>query len=80
MLDNRRLSALTSGESAIIAGIDGEPVFRRRLLEMGFLHGTRVRAGKVAPLGDPLTYELRGYEICLRREDAGRIRLIGESG
>ena len=47
---------------------------------MGFLHGTRVRAGKVAPLGDPLTYELRSYEICLRREDAGRIRLIGESG
>jgi len=46
-----------------------------RLLEMGFVPGTSVKVVKVAPLGDPLEIQLRGYHISLRRLEAQRVRL-----
>ena len=46
-----------------------------RLAEMGFVVGTPVRLIKVAPLGDPLQFSLRGYHISLRRAEAARVRI-----
>ncbi|MBN1420777.1 MAG: ferrous iron transport protein A [Planctomycetes bacterium] len=42
----------------------------RRLLEMGFTEGTRIRVAREAPLGDPVDYEVRGYHVSLRRSEA----------
>lgn len=53
---------------------DGSPV-SRRLLDLGFLPGTTVRALRRAPLGDPTVYEVRGAQLCLRRSEAGRVRV-----
>ena len=49
--------------------VSGEGITRRRLLEMGFVPGTVYTILRVAPFGDPVEIELRGYLISLRKED-----------
>lgn len=49
--------------------VSGEGIARRRLLEMGFVPGTIYTILRVAPFGDPVEIELRGYLISLRKED-----------
>lgn len=64
------LDALLPGAWAAVAAVGGEASFRRRLLELGFIPGTAiVRVGQ-APMGDPLTYRIRGALVALRRDDA----------
>lgn len=67
------LSQLAPGESAEVRAVDGKGPIGRRLLELGFRPGTRLRVIRRAPLGDPTTYELRGSRFCLRRAEAERI-------
>ncbi|MBF0623266.1 MAG: ferrous iron transport protein A [Magnetococcales bacterium] len=67
------LSDLCSGREGVILGIRGENRLKRRLAEMGFVKGARVSAGQTAPLGDPRTYTIRGYQISLRRAEADQI-------
>jgi ferrous iron transport protein A len=45
------------------------PGVPRRLLELGFVAGTRVEVVRRGPLGDPIELELRGYRVCVRRTD-----------
>ena len=45
----------------------------RRLADLGFVPGTRVRVIRRAPLGDPVELELRGFRVCLRRADLGSV-------
>ncbi|NLF34788.1 MAG: ferrous iron transport protein B, partial [Clostridiales bacterium] len=72
----KTLGQLQPGQSAVIKRIENErgPV-KRRLVDMGLTPGTLVTVRKVAPLGDPIEINLRGYELSLRKEDAGRIAL-----
>jgi ferrous iron transport protein A len=71
----RDLASLSVGESGDVAGLDGDGALVIRLAEMGFVVGTLVRLIKVAPLGDPLQFSLRGYHISLRRAEAARVRI-----
>lgn len=64
------LDQLLVGETADVLEVTGEGVFRRRLLEIGLLPGTRVERTGQAPLGDPLSFRVRGAVVCLRRADA----------
>ena len=41
----------------------------KRLQEMGLVEGTEFRVVKVAPLGDPIEIEVRGYRLCLRKKE-----------
>jgi Fe2+ transport system protein FeoA len=73
------LSALATGRSAIVLEVRGpSPRVAQRLLDLGFVPGTRVRALRRAPLGDPVEYEVRGSRICLRASEAGCIRVAAE--
>lgn len=72
------LGDLKPGESGIIVKIRGRGAFHKRLIEMGFVRGTRVEAIRKAPLGDPLEYRLMGYEISLRRNEASLIEIVSE--
>ncbi len=72
------LDQLPVGSSAVISAVGGEGALRLRLLDMGLIPRTRVTMVKVAPLGDPLEIQVRGYELTLRREDAGKIELTEE--
>ena len=66
---------LKIGQSGTIGQVGGEGPLRLRFLDMGLIPGTRVSLRKVAPMGDPIQIQVRGYELTLRREDAGRIEV-----
>ncbi|MCH4239821.1 MAG: ferrous iron transport protein A [Oscillospiraceae bacterium] len=72
------LDKLPIGKSAVIRQVSGEGALRRHMLEMGLTPHTHVSVRKVAPMGDPIQLELRGYELTLRLEDAKNIMLEGE--
>jgi len=72
------LSDLKTGEKAVIAKVSGHGGFRKRLIEMGFIRGKEVRTVLNAPLRDPVEYEVLGYKVSLRREEAEKIEVISE--
>ena len=73
--DGPTLDSLKAGQCAIIKAVRGHGELRRHLLDMGLTPGIGVRVRKVAPMGDPIQIELRGYELTLRLDDA-RFALI----
>ncbi len=68
------LVEVSPGQSAVILRVGNEkgPV-KRRLVDMGLTPGTMVTVRKIAPFGDPIEVNLRGYELSLRKEDAAQI-------
>ncbi len=70
------LDTLALGTGAEVVGVSGPGSIAMRLLEMGFVAGTRVELVKVAPLGDPLELRIRGYHLSLRRAEAAHVRVI----
>ena len=74
-----RLSELKTGERGVIVKVNGHGGFRKRIIEMGFVRGNKVKVILNAPLRDPIEYEIIGYRISLRREQAEKIEVISES-
>ena len=72
------LSELQTGEQAVIVRVHGHGSFRKRLIEMGFIQGKAVRVVLNAPLRDPIEYEIIGYKVSLRREEARLIEVVTE--
>lgn len=68
-----RLSQLKVGEWAVVKAVEGAPAIRRRLETMGFVPNVRVQVSRAAPLGDPRAYELLGYCLSLRQEEAALV-------
>lgn len=64
------------GKEVKITKVGGDGELRCRLLDMGLIPRTIVRVQKVAPMGDPIEIHLRGYELTIRKEDAGKIEVI----
>ncbi|MFQ5429568.1 MAG: ferrous iron transport protein A [Phycisphaerae bacterium] len=73
----RPLATLQPGESARITQVRGEAEVRHRLLEMGLTLGTQVRLVRVAPLGDPVELQLRGYRLSVRKAEAAVVTVEG---
>lgn len=74
----RTINDLTIGESGVISQVGGEGALRLRFLDMGLIPGTTVTLRKIAPMGDPIQIQVRGYELTIRREDARKIDLREE--
>ena len=72
------INDLKIGQTGTIQAVGGEGPLRLRFLDMGLIPGTKVTLQKVAPMGDPIQIRLRGYELTIRREDAGEILLKEE--
>lgn len=72
------LSQLKTGQRAVIVKVAGHGGFRKRLIEMGFVQGKTVKVILNAPLKDPIEYQILGYKISLRREEADKIEVISE--
>ena len=64
------LSRMKPGQRGHILSLCDGCAVRHHLLELGFTPGTEVEFVRVAPLGDPLTIRLRGYQLSLRRREA----------
>jgi ferrous iron transport protein A len=53
--------------------MEGKGAVKRRIMDMGITKGVEIFVRKVAPLGDPIEVNIRGYELSLRKEDAASI-------
>ncbi len=63
------------GETTSVVRLTGEGAVKRRIMDMGITKGTEIFVRKVAPLGDPIEVTVRGYELSLRKADAGMIEV-----
>lgn len=72
------LDLLPPGGIGIVDTVGGERSFRRRLMELGLLAGTRVEVVRVAPLGDPLELRVRGCNLSIRAAEAQGITISPE--
>jgi len=61
------------GETVKVVKLHGAGPVKRRMMDMGITKGTEIYVRKVAPLGDPIEVTVRGYELSLRKADAGII-------
>jgi ferrous iron transport protein A len=69
------LAELPVGSLAKVAQVGGADEVSCRLMEMGLTPGVELRVIGVAPLGDPLELELRGYRLSVRRSEAARVQI-----
>ena len=73
---SKTLDTLAVGESCKVTAVNGlNTSLRRRLLDMGLTPDTEVRLIRVAPLGDPMELEVRGYALTIRKSDAKLIEI-----
>jgi len=66
---------LKRGMLARVVAIHGADVDQKRLLEMGLTVGTQFKVVKVAPFGDPVEIDLRGYRLCLRKNETANFEI-----
>lgn len=71
----RTLNSAKIGESVVVLKLHGEGAVRRRIMDMGITKNVEVYIRKVAPLGDPIEVNVRGYELSLRKADAEMIEI-----
>ena len=63
------------GESVKVKSLKGEGPVKRRIMDMGITKGVEINLRKVAPLGDPIEVNVRGYELTLRKSEAENIEV-----
>ncbi|MBP5311728.1 MAG: ferrous iron transport protein A [Clostridia bacterium] len=63
------------GQTVKVVKVRGEGAVRRRIMDMGITKNTVIFVRKVAPLGDPVELNLRGYELSLRKADAAMVEV-----
>lgn len=73
-----KLSELKTGESGVIVHVHGHGGFRKRIVEMGFIHGKTVEVVLNAPLRDPVKYKILDYEVSLRRAEAELVEVVSK--
>ena len=69
----KTLKQVKFGETVTTVKLTGEGAVKRRIMDMGITKGVEVTVKKVAPLGDPIEVNVRGYELSLRKADAEMI-------
>jgi Fe2+ transport system protein FeoA len=69
------LKMVQPGTRVIVQQLTGEGKIKRRLMDMGIVPGTEMQVQKIAPLGDPVEVKFKGYNLSLRREEAGMIQV-----
>ena len=63
------------GETVKVKKLYGEGPVKRRIMDMGITRGVDLHVRKVAPLGDPMELNVRGYELSVRKADAEMIEV-----
>ena len=63
------------GETVSVVKLHGEGAVKRRIMDMGITKGTEIFVRKVAPLGDPMELNVRGYELSIRKADAEMVEV-----
>jgi len=76
----KRLSELEPGERGVVSKVVGDREVRRRLLDMGLTRGTEVIVVRRAPLGDPVEFLLKGYNLSLRKRESENVYVLVKEG
>lgn len=71
----KTLKDIKVGKKATVVKVHGSGALKRRIMDMGITKGVEIYIRKVAPLGDPIEMNLRGYELSLRKSDAEMIEV-----
>ena len=71
----KTLKEVQVGDVVKVVKLNGSGPVKRRIMDMGITKGVEIYVRKVAPLGDPLELNLRGYELSLRKADAEQIEV-----
>ena len=71
----KTLKDIRVGDTVSVKKLHGEGAVKRRIMDMGITKGVEVYVRKVAPLGDPVDINVRGYELSLRKADAQMIEV-----
>jgi len=74
------LSELKPGEKGVISKVVGDREVRRRLLDMGLTRGTEITVIRRAPLGDPVEFLLKGYNLSLRKRESENVYVLVKGG
>ena len=69
------LKDLPIGTASQIVKVGGNGELRQHFLDMGIIPGTVITKIKTAPMGDPVEFDVSGYELTMRLEDAGKIEV-----
>ncbi len=64
------------GDTVTVKRLHGEGPVKRRIMDMGITKGAELHVRKVAPLGDPMELNVRGYELSVRKADAAMIEVL----
>ena len=71
----KSLKDVKVGETATVVKLHGEGATKRRIMDMGITKVVEIHVRKVAPLGDPMELNVRGYELSVRKADAEKIEV-----
>ena len=71
----KTLRQVKVGETVTVVKLHGEGAVKRRIMDMGITKGVQVYVRKVAPLGDPVEVNVRGFELSIRKNDAEMIEV-----
>ena len=71
----RTLKDAKGGDTVTVVRLHGEGAVKRRIMDMGITKGVAIQIRKVAPLGDPMELNVRGYELSVRKADAEMIEI-----
>ncbi len=71
----KTLREVRVGGKAKVVKLHGEGALKRRIMDMGITKGVEIYVRKVAPLGDPIEINVRGYELSLRKADAEMVEV-----
>ena len=71
----KTLRQVKVGETVTVVKLHGEGAVKRRIMDMGITKSVQVYVRKVAPLGDPVEVNVRGYELSIRKNDAEMIEV-----
>lgn len=72
----KTLKSAKVGETVTVVKLHGEGAIKRRIMDMGITKGVEIYIRKVAPLGDPMEVNIRGYELSLRKKDCEMIEIL----
>ena len=71
----KTLKDIKEGKRARVVKVHGSGALKRRIMDLGITKGVEIYIRKVAPLGDPIEMNLRGYELSLRKADAEMVEV-----
>ncbi|WP_195984794.1 ferrous iron transport protein A [Clostridium sp. D33t1_170424_F3] len=71
----KTLKDVKCGQTVSVTRLNGAGPLKRRIMDMGITKGTQILVRKVAPLGDPVEVNVRGYELSIRKSEAENIEI-----